>query len=318
MALLARTLAERGHSILVASRDRLDRTGDLDAEWDFAWLPGAYESVAVLALIRREQVSMAVADLPRYEPLTLAAWRAETGLMVVDEAQTLPLPADLLLNPQITWHDLPMDEGQKILGGPAYYLLPEDTLRQAEQPCSGRNAAPLVIVLGERDPKDLTSRVVRWLSAAPDCGPATLLLAPSYRHHDVLEDLLAASPETIHIVPYTNRKAAALAAHRAAVSAVGPTLYELAALGIPTLCLAENADEERTARRMEQAGALIVVTTAKAEGGRFVSALETILYDAASRARMAAAGRALVDGRGAERLAAALEGWLEERRQAAA
>lgn len=99
MAVLARALEKRGHTILIASRDSLERMPPLDPDWQFVPLPGDYDAVATLSVIRRQRVEMVVADLPSYEAGALAAWRDLAYLTVFDARQDVSLPADLLLTP---------------------------------------------------------------------------------------------------------------------------------------------------------------------------------------------------------------------------
>lgn len=89
-----------------------------------------------------------------------------------------------------------------------------------------------------------------------------------------------------------------------AVSAAGQSLYELAALGTPTvaLCVADNQLAQACA--LERAGTLLLAGDWREPGAaRRVSEALVRLADVSTRAAMSRSGRRLIDGRGARRVA---------------
>lgn len=93
-----------------------------------------------------------------------------------------------------------------------------------------------------------------------------------------------------------------LATAAVAVVAGGVTLYEACALGTPTIAYALNAPQQITIRQIARRGA----TVAARQADLVVREVERLLGDAHARRRMGRAGRQLVDGRGALRVAARL------------
>ena len=111
---------------------------------------------------------------------------------------------------------------------------------------------------------------------------------------------------------------------RAAVALVagGVTLYEACAIGTPTVATALTSAQGLTIRAMADAGATYDVGAAAniSTLDRMAGAVSHLLDDGRAQARMAAAGRALVDGRGIFRVAdriRALAAWGREGRHAA-
>jgi spore coat polysaccharide biosynthesis predicted glycosyltransferase SpsG len=102
--------------------------------------------------------------------------------------------------------------------------------------------------------------------------------------------------------------AAELAAASVAVLAGGVTLYEACALGVPTVAVPVNAPQRVTIRAIAREGAAVDGSglSALGSGQKIALALERLLGDAAARRRMSRAGKKLVDGRGAFRVAARL------------
>lgn len=96
----------------------------------------------------------------------------------------------------------------------------------------------------------------------------------------------------------------ALAAADIGILAGGTTLHEAAALGLPVLCVPIAGNQYRRADQLQKAGLGIVIDPqARCFERRLADALAALAADPARRARMARRGQALVDGRGAERLA---------------
>lgn len=106
--------------------------------------------------------------------------------------------------------------------------------------------------------------------------------------------------------------AACLASVEVAVLAGGVSLYESAAAGTPAVAVAVVAAQRPTVRGFAAAGAAVdagrLGPPGRAAADRVSAAVAALLADAPRRARMARAGRALVDGRGAARVARAMLG----------
>ncbi|HEV7807759.1 MAG TPA: hypothetical protein VGO80_18200 [Solirubrobacteraceae bacterium] len=90
-----------------------------------------------------------------------------------------------------------------------------------------------------------------------------------------------------------------------AVSAAGLTAYELAAAGVASVLVAVAANQQPVIDGFERAGAAL--TVAAGEPQEALTAAVGRLREPALRASLSAAGRALVDARGAARVAAALD-----------
>jgi len=94
-----------------------------------------------------------------------------------------------------------------------------------------------------------------------------------------------------------------------AVSAAGLTAYELAAAGVASVLVAAAANQQPVIDGFEQAHAALTVAAGAPQADLRTAVGR--LRDPALRASLSAAGRRLVDGRGAARAAAALEErWL--------
>jgi spore coat polysaccharide biosynthesis predicted glycosyltransferase SpsG len=92
-----------------------------------------------------------------------------------------------------------------------------------------------------------------------------------------------------------------MAAADLAVCAGGQTTYELAAMGLPAvaLCIADN-------QRINLDALAQVPTLLLSDAAALSSTVRALAADRTQQQRLSQRGRALVDGRGADRVAAAL------------
>lgn len=197
----------------------------------------------------------------------------------------------------------------RLLLGSAYVLLRRD-FRRAEP--SGREVASsarhLVLTFGGGDAFDWTGRVLEALAAAagPDLA-VTAVVGPANPRRGALEALAAARPGAWRVRSDVVDMAALFRDADLVLTAAGSTLWELAHLGVPALALAV-ADNQRmglaeAARRgVVRSLGWHLDTTPEA----VVAAVATLAADPAARTALAAAGRALVDGRGVSRVVSAM------------
>jgi UDP-2,4-diacetamido-2,4,6-trideoxy-beta-L-altropyranose hydrolase len=112
---------------------------------------------------------------------------------------------------------------------------------------------------------------------------------------------------------------ASLASATVAVVGGGVTLYEEAALGVPTMALAVVASQRPTVEAFAAHGAALDGGLLRSGRGRnehldsVSRQVSGLLTDAVTRRRLSRAASAVVDGRGASRVASAIRGLLEAR-----
>jgi spore coat polysaccharide biosynthesis predicted glycosyltransferase SpsG len=188
------------------------------------------------------------------------------------------------------------------LVGPTY--VPIRSAVDRPRPRSRRR--PIVLVsLGAADPDGTTVRVVDALAKVQ--APATIRVVANPRA-PVWEPLALrlerlGLPAARPVAP--GGLAAQLAAADVAVLAVGVSVYEALAAGVPSVVLARTAGDVAHARTLAAAGALVSLGRTW-HGTELTAAVESLVADRGRRTAMACAARTLVDGRGAERIAARL------------
>lgn len=230
-----------------------------------------------------------------FAPEYLEAARAKARTLVVDDyGHRARLPADVVLNQNAGAERFayPPDAALFLLGPRFALLRPEF----AEAPRRAANAKPRVLVtLGGSDPDNVTETVVRALAPLAAELDLVVVIGPDNPHEAALRgltrDLRKGVPDLRALMLQCD----------AAVVAGGVTALECAAAGLPTVLLSIAENQKRQVQALGAAGAGLALGEE-----RGAKALAEAARSAAANPALGAAGRALVDGSGARRVAGVL------------
>ena len=167
----------------------------------------------------------------------------------------------------------------------------------------------LMISLGGVDADNASGRVLQALAACalPDIEAITLVLGPAAPHREALETLLERYPHPVNLQVGINNMAERLATTDLVIGAAGSSAWERCCLGVPSLMLVLAENQVPLARALAEQGAALTLPAAQDPG--FDAALGAILDRAtAALPAMQDQAAALLDGRGAARVAAAMGG----------
>jgi len=159
----------------------------------------------------------------------------------------------------------------------------------------------IIVTMGASDPKDYTRLALKAAMRVTTPARLRFIIGPNFANPRALADeIKIAGFEALD-------NAADLAGEFAradlALISFGVTAYEMAALGVPSLYLALTEDHARSASAFCQAGVGDIVAP---ELDSIASALDRLIGDRERRRAMSEAGRTMIDGQGAVRIAAEL------------
>lgn len=173
-----------------------------------------------------------------------------------------------------------------------------------------RHLGPLreiLILMGGTDSNGNTAAAIRALAGWRPALRKTIVVGPNFaRPAELSRALCAANDRSFLVVRDPEDLPALMRRADAALTLGSDTSLELACLGTPAVLFEEAPHERRQARLLARRDCGLFGGAKRDITFRRLSVLLANLDDAARRNRMARAGRALVDGRGAERAAAAL------------
>lgn len=225
--------------------------------------------------------------------------------------------ADLVLNQNIDAEATLYEERAPhtdLLLGPKFALLRKEFWPWREPRRTPRKRVSRVLVtLGGADLNNLTTRVVQGLGQL-DVGDVrvTVLVGGSNPHGEAVR-AAAEGTGSIEIRSDVDDIAVLMAESDVAVSAGGSTCWELSFMGIPAVIIVLAGNQRGIAEGLEKLGAAINLGWHEAiDEMEIAKGIESLLSDDAERLRMARTAQKLVDGRGAERVVAAMESSLTD------
>jgi spore coat polysaccharide biosynthesis predicted glycosyltransferase SpsG len=172
----------------------------------------------------------------------------------------------------------------------------------------------LLVAMGGSDPAGLTLKAVRALDRLDEdfesvIFESVIIVGAGFYHRQSLRDLLGQTRRRFTVREDVSEMSAAMAEADLAVCSFGMTSYELAAMGVPAVCVCLTADHAESASALVAAGMGISVgVDDQGTETRLAAAVEGLLVDKNARAQMSARARELIDGRGTRRIAELLVG----------
>ncbi len=278
--------------------------GDVEAEWLPALDAGTLRRVADRAAAGGARA--AVVDLRRVtNEQVCALGEAGLAVVVIDELGGLHLDCHRVVNTSIVsaWHRYTSDRpGFQVLAGPGYLPLGERFGALAAGVRNHRGPVRRVAVsLGGADPSGTTCRALAALGGWREGTTAHLVIGPGFADP---EGLARRAEGAGGVIPHRGLTdlAPLLAEADVALNAGGNTLYECACLGTPAVVLYEADHERRQGEAFAAAGFGRCLGSGREVTPAGLREAIAGFDDPAVRARHAAAGRRLVDGKGADRI----------------
>lgn len=272
---LHQRVTDRGHALIAASGDTVNRVGAvIDADRTFAAV---------------------VLDGYVFDVALQHRLRMRASLTVVDDLQ-LPADCDLAVNPSPGGENLRPSGAGSFLGGAGYALVPKAVVDARELALrGGREPRTVLVATGATDPAGIGSRLTDDLLDRDESVEVIRVIGPdtssAVRDPRQRERRLMAPPHLADV----------LAVSTVYAGAAGTTAVQAACVGTPAVITVAAPNQEAQAAALARAGCAVV-----ADPGLMAIACLALLDNSGARATMATRGRALVDGRGAARVAEAI------------
>jgi len=262
-------------------------------------------------------VDAVIVDAYTAGPEHFEAWRPRAGqLVAIDDTGERCLPVDAVVNggAGIETLEYKVAPGTMLLLGPRYALL--DPIYGEAPPRAVRAGVERVLVtLGGSVHVDGVRAVVAAVDAVVDGARVDVAVGP-FGGTAVLDG--ATRPGRNHVVLHgslLDLRPLMLAADLA-VTGAGVTLYEAAATATPVVTVMAALNQQRNVTAFERARAALSAGPVSEPGlaARVRAAVSRLAGDPTLRTSLGAAGRRLVDGSGAHRVAEALAALPSARR----
>ena len=233
-------------------------------------------------------------------------------LLVIDDTVRLThYDADILLNQNLGAAELKYDcnSDAVVLLGPEYALLRREFIFWSSRLHTvPETARKILVTLGGSDPDNVTLNVIEALRRLETTRLQIRVVAgPANPHIEELRDAAAAFPGRLELLSAVSDMAPLMAWADLAITAAGGTCWELACLGLPAVSLVIAENQRGIAEELGTAGVVFNLGWhAEVSAERLANTVDGLLFSSFRRLRMSQKGRALVDGKGAERVVSAL------------
>jgi spore coat polysaccharide biosynthesis predicted glycosyltransferase SpsG len=165
----------------------------------------------------------------------------------------------------------------------------------------------VLITLGGSDPDNTSTRLLASLAGVSGPLEIHVLIGGANPHRDTLAQVASASPHTVTLEVDAQDMPDRMAWADLALAAAGGTAWELARVGTPQVSVAIADNQRPAAAALAERGVAVGLGwhTDLTEAAA-ADIITRVIEDAATRAALADRGRALIDGRGALRVLAAM------------
>lgn len=262
------------------------------------------------ALARRLGSGVLVVDSYRTAPEAIAAGGVRCTA-VIDDLADRPLPADVVVNGLAGADSLSyrVAKHTRLLLGPRYALL-----RRQFRSLGARAIAPRVgrvlITTGGEDRAGLVPKLIEAVAGALPEAVTDVVIGPWFTNQETIRATAARWPSRVNLHTDPSDLAELMTGADLAITGGGQTTYELAATGTPAVAIQLADNQERSLRHLSAAGTLTVAGNV-ADPGLPEAVADHVRHLASHpelREKQSRAGRRLVDGKGAERVAKILLG----------
>ncbi len=305
MKALAREFDKLGAEVIFLSRNPENiegyRVGQLERQSEDE------EDRLVEEMLTDMQAGMLVIDSYEYTQQRLErAGQLPLLSVYVDDLNRHPLHTDFVINGNLYAPGLAYRGRARFLLG-AKYLLMREEFAGVPQYSSHSGVEQVLITCGAADMENLTPKILHLLKGYNRWADLHwhVVIGPVFRNSAEIEAVAAHYPQvTLYYNPDIRKL---MEFCDISISAAGSTTYELAACGVPALLVIAADNQVRLVREAEMQGmALNLGWYHELDAARLNSALDSLINNQPLREKMAKRGQKLVDGRGAQRVAAIL------------
>lgn len=266
------------------------------------------ELSAMQSILSAHNAAAVLVDSYFATPQYLDALRKLTRTAYIDDLQTFDPPADLVIN-----YDLEVDKSfytkaDRLLSGSAY-----TPLRRQFSACPYHvwdTVRDLFLSTGGTDPFNIAGGLLKRLTASDLWKDVTfhVLTGPMHVHRAELLDMAEADGRIV-LCEGIQDMASLMASCDLAFSAGGTTLYELCAVGVPSVSYTMADNQIPGVLAFSQAGLIPYAGDVRNHPdffGSAMAALEGLMTVPAARRDQSARMKMAIDGAGSDRIAEAL------------
>jgi UDP-2,4-diacetamido-2,4,6-trideoxy-beta-L-altropyranose hydrolase len=262
------------------------------------------EPNATIEFVRGRGLTGLITDSYDIDTPYLEALRPHAKTLVaLDDLADRTLPVDVVINAAIDAEQLRYARltQARMLLGTRYCLLREEFAREPDRAIRS-DVSRVLITVGGSDPRHLTPPLIDWTRHVLPAAQLDVIIGPFFdQRPDVADSRL-----TLHDNPANMRDL--MLSCDLAICGGGQTTLELAATGTPAVAIQLADNQALNLAGLNRAGTLFLAGRSADHdfAHRVTRGLAALIADPSRRTAMSMQGRALIDGRGAARVAQAV------------
>ncbi|MBU1638211.1 UDP-2,4-diacetamido-2,4,6-trideoxy-beta-L-altropyranose hydrolase [bacterium] len=240
-------------------------------------------------------------------------------LVIDDYAHLDYYAADVILNQNAgaEHFNYQTKNSARLLLGTEYVLMRGDLLQKRKTEKEQTEGEHILITMGGVDAPNLTQRVLEALAQMKrDKTSIRVLMGSANPHICSVKDYAESALPEAEIVIQSDSMAEQYYWATAAISAAGTTSWELCYFGVPSMLIQIADNQQALAEHLGKTGAVINLGWhERLSAGRLAQLVEAFLMEKEKHSKMSGIARALVDGKGAERVIREMRRLLSSKNQ---
>ncbi len=229
--------------------------------------------------------------------------RSGIKIVIIDSLQGAVSVADLLILPiaHLDENAIQSVSSPHIASGPQYVIIRRE-IHELKKRINREDRTDLVVTTGGSDPRGVLLHLAALLEEINPEGHVILLCGSEFKRKQELEELKKSLPANFSVRDYSTEH---LKKAKACICTFGVSIYEMAYLGIPTICVAHDQENDKSAQILSSRHKSI------AYAGYFedINAMDLsnrltkLLTDTAYYKSVEEDYERMIDGKGAQRIA---------------
>ncbi len=240
-------------------------------------------------------------------PLIQALKRLGHKLVLLDNTTPASLGADVVIYPSAIFESKLNWTGfaGRVYGG-AQYVPVDETYVKASEKCQWLSHQPpyyILVTMGGSDPRRLTYQVVSSLRLLSGPIVVRVVIGPAFMPDSRLFEMEQENDPRLVFIRDQNNLSSLMADSHVAITAVGTTLHELAAVGVPAIVIANYTEDRRDLKLYKKLGMNLPLGFYQDIAPlQIQNAVSLLLQDTTRWQNMRNKGWRLIDGLGAKRI----------------
>ncbi|MCD6225415.1 MAG: hypothetical protein J7K32_07870 [Deltaproteobacteria bacterium] len=225
----------------------------------------------------------------------------DVPVVCFDDLKGGVLAADLVINAIAgCWNEAPA--GPQVLSGPQYAVINSGILGFKKKKSLSEGAIKVGVTLGGSDTHGATIRIAQALSEITDID-VTFFIGPHFLHDEELNNALPKLSLQHSVKKFVQNIHKELSEMDVVICGGGQTLFELCAMGMPALALANEPHEEKTISYFYRHGACANIGSVyrTIDSGKIRQFFKKLRSEPEEVHRMKINAQKLVDGMGTSR-----------------